>query len=464
MTVADFFALAPVLLLAGGAGAVLLVDLFLPLRPRALAWIGTFVAAVAAVVAARLGPGPAGFDGALLRDGPGMFFVALIGIGTASALLLAADYLGREDLPPAEFVALVLFSAAGAGLMVQGGDLLIIALGLELLSLPLYALTGLLPRARHADEAALKYFLLGAAASAVLLYGVALLYAATGTIRLDALARESALSPLAFAGLALLLAGLAFKAALVPFHAWAPDVYESAPTPAVAFMALAAKVGAFGALLRIIAATPGGGAADDWRGTVAVLACLTLVLANLAALGQRKLKRLLGWSSIAHAGYIAAAVAAGTAPFAAFYLVVYGALTIAAFGILALIPNDDPALDDLAGLWRTSPFAVIAMLVTFVGLTGLPPTAGFLGKLYIFEALAGANLLWLLLVGVLASVVSAAYYLRVVLACFAPAEAHGPSPASPRATLVVVGAAALLVVAIGVVPGPLLEAVSRVRY
>ncbi len=471
MTLGDLLAAAPLILLVGGACLVLALDLVVRLPARGAACLGATVAAVAAALAARLGPGTAGFGGALERDGAALFFVALVAAGAAGALLIAADYLAREDPPAAEFVALVLFSASGAGLMAAGGDLLVVFLGLELLSLPLYALTGLLARARHADEAALKYFLLGAAASAVFLYGVALVYAATGTIRLNVLARGATPpDPLAFAGFALLLCGVAFKAALVPFHAWAPDVYEAAPPPATAFMALATKTGAFAALLRIQAATSGGAAAAiaDWRTALAAVAALTMVVGNLAALGQRRVRRLLGWSSVAHAGYLAAATAAGAdvaAPFVAFYLVVYGTLSLASFGLLTLLPDDDPTLDDLGGLFRRSPLVAVGFVVVLVGLTGLPPTAGFLAKLYVFEALAQAHLLWLLIIGVLASVVSAAYYLRVALACFAPPGAEAtPAAGGRRLAGAAVALATLLSLALGLAPLPLLDLVRQVRY
>ncbi|MSQ36968.1 MAG: NADH-quinone oxidoreductase subunit N [Chloroflexi bacterium] len=469
MTLGDLMAILPLVVLAGGACAILALDVVSPLSGRGAARLGAGVAIAAAVLAARLGPGSAGFGGAVQRDAGALFFVALVAAGTAAALLLAADYLAREEsLPGPEFVALILFSATGAGLMAAGGDLLIVFLGLELLSLPLYALTGLLTRARHGDEAALKYFLLGAAASAVFLYGVALLYAATGTIRLDVLARGATPpDPLAFAGIALLLAGIGFKAALVPFHSWAPDVYEAAPPPATAFMAIAVKTAAFAALLRILGATSAGAvAAADWRTTLAVLAGLTLVIGNLAALGQRSVRRLLGWSSVAHAGYVAAAAAAGVdaAPFIAFYLVVYGTLAVAAFGLLTLLPDDDPTIDDLAGLFRRAPLQAIGLLIVLMGLTGLPPTAGFIGKLYIFEALAQARLLWLLLIAVLASVVSAAYYLRVAFVCLGPGEPARVATGPRRTAKAVVALGAAFTLVVGLAPFPLLELARQVRY
>lgn len=360
----------------------------------------------------------------------------------------------------------MLLSSAGGVLMAAGGDLVVIFLGLELLSLPLYVLTALLPRAAHGDEGALKYFLMGAAASAVLLYGIALVYAATGHYELAAL-RTVRADPLILAGLGLIVAGLAFKAALVPFHAWAPDVYESAPTPATAFMAVVAKAGAFGALLRIVAATSQTGpAAVDWEVSLAALAALTLVLASLAAIGQRRVKRLLAYSSIAHAGYLSMGSATGVfaGPAVAFYLAVYGALTVGSFGVIALLDNDDPTFDDLAGLWRHRPLLVLSLGVFLVGLTGLPPTGGFLAKLYVFEAAMRAQLLWLVVIGVLASVVSAAYYFRVLIACFQAGDGMAARGPAPRAGTLVVSLAALGVLVAGVAPGPLLDLAQRVTY
>lgn len=463
MSATDILAALPFVVLAGGACLVLLGDLVIDADGRAWVALGAVAAVAAAVCAAVVGTGDNGFSGALRRDGASVFFATVVAATTAAALLLAIGYVSRAALPAAEVTALMLFSASGAVLMATGGDLVIVFVGLELLSLPLYALTGLLHRAPHADESALKYFLLGAAASAVFAYGIALVYAATGSLTLGALA--TATSPVGLAGIALLVAGLAFKAALVPFHFWAPDAYVSAPTPATAFMAVVAKVGAFGALLRFGSAiTAPSEAAVDWRASIAVIAAVTLIVANLAALGQTSLKRLLAYSSIAHAGYIAIAASAGAVASGAiaFYLVVYAALTVGAFGIITLLANDDPQIADLRGLARRRPLLVIALGVILLGLTGLPPTAGFLAKVYVFEAAIGAQLAWLVILGVLASVVSAAYYLRVLFACLADGEGEPASGPTVGGGVVVLAALAVLV--IGVIPGPLLDAVQRVRF
>jgi NADH-quinone oxidoreductase subunit N len=463
MTLTDLFAVLPFVVLVAGACLVIVVDLAIPADRRAWVWLGAAVAAGAAISAALIGGGEAGFGGAVRRDGASTFFAAIVSASTAAALLLAVGYVTRIALPAAEITALMLFSAAGAILMASAGDLLIVFIGLELLSLPLYALTGLLREARHGDEAALKYFLLGAAASAVFAYGIALVYTATGSLAIGALGAVT--SPVGLAGIALLLSGLAFKAALVPFHFWAPDAYVSAPTPATAFMAVVAKLGAFAALLRFASAiTASGATAIDWRASIAVIAAITLVLANLAALGQSSLKRLLAYSSIAHAGYIAVAASAGVVASApiAFYLVVYAALTLGAFGIITLLANDDPRIEDLHGLARRRPLLVVALGVLLIGLTGLPPTAGFLAKVYVFEAAMGAQLAWLVVLGVLASVVSAAYYLRVLFACLADGEGEPAGHATVGGGVVLLAALGVLVV--GIVPGPLLDAVQNVRF
>lgn len=462
MTIVDLAAALPALVLAAAACLVLVADLLVHADERAWLWVGAVLALSASAVAAIVGAGDDGFGGALRRDGATVFLAVAVGATTAGAFVLGLEYVPRVGLPAAELVVLTLFSASGAVLMASAGDLLVLFIGLELLSIPLYALTGMLHGTAHGDEGALKYLLLGAAASAVFAYGIALVYAASGTLAIGTLA--SAASPIGLAGIALLVVGLAFKAALAPFHFWAPDAYESAPTPSTAFMAVVAKLGAFGALLRIAAAVTGAGAAAiDWRATVAVLAAVTLVVANLAALGQSSLKRLLAYSSIAHAGYIATAAAAGVAagPAIAFYLAVYAALTLGAFGTVAFVDGLDPSIDDLRGLARRRPALVVALAVILLGLTGLPPTAGFLAKVYVFEAAASAQLAWLVILGVLTSVVSAAYYLRVLFACLQEGEG---APTRVGAGAGVVLLAAALVLGVGLVPGPLLDAVQSVRF
>jgi NADH-quinone oxidoreductase subunit N len=340
------------------------------------------------------------------------------------------------------------------------------------MSIALYVLAGLRRGRVESQESALKYFVTGSFSSAFFLYGVALLYGVGGSTALDQVARSLAApgpperTSLAILGTAMLLVGFAFKVASVPFHMWAPDVYEGAPTPVTAFMAAGVKAAAFGALLRVFGyALPS--LASHWQPLVAVLAAVTMVVGNLAALAQTSLKRMLAYSSIAHAGYLLTALVA--APEAAgeavlFYLVAYAAVNLGAFGVLSALSREgrEPVgWQDLAGLSERRPALAAALTVFLVSLTGIPVTAGFVGKFYLFNAAVAAGWVWLAIVGVLMSVVSAYYYLRVVVAMYM----SGPqaedrwarvAPSAAFALAVAVGISLLL----GVWPAPLL-AVAR---
>ncbi len=385
-------------------------------RPGA-AWIALAAVVIAFVWNGGGGTGGVGFAGMYIRDQVTRV-VDVAALGTAGvAILLSPSYLTRVRLPAGEYYALLLLSTVGAMVTVASGTLATLFLGLEILSVPLYILAGLARRSQRSQEAGLKYLLLGAFATAFFVYGLALIYGATGSIDLRRIG-EAARSPLLDAGVALLTIGLAFEAALVPFHAWAPDVYEGAPLPVTAFMSVMAKIGAFGGLLRVF---PLGipQLADQWMPALAGLAILTMVLGNLAALFQTNVKRLLAYSGIAHAGYLLIGVASGGAAgvwSVLFYLLVYAAMNLGVFGVLLLLERqgaEADRLDDLSGLVGRAPWAAVALAAFMVSLAGLPPTAGFIGKLYLFRAALGAHQTTLALVGVLTSVVSVYYYLRV---------------------------------------------------
>jgi NADH-quinone oxidoreductase subunit N len=458
MTEADLEAAAPALILA--ASAIVLMAAALPrrVRLRALAWLGALLAVVAATAAIALGPGPAGFTGTLARDGASVVLAALIAIVTAANLaLMGADPRHARRAVGGD-VALVLFSASGAALMVAATDLLVLFAGMALLSLPLYVLTG-----RRHGQAGLRYLLLGAAIGAVTIYGIALLYTATGESGYASLGRATR-NPLYLAGLALALAGLAFHAGLLPFSVWAPATHQTAPPAISTHLAIVAKIAAFGGLLRLIAATGSGDAGLDWEVSLAVLAALTIAVGALSAITERRVKRLLAYLAMMQAGYIAIAAAGQAAPAAAFYLAVDAALIGGAFAVLVTLPADDPSLDDLAGLARQRPLLVLGFGVLLMGLIGLPPTAGFLAKLYVFEAAARAQLLWLIVVGALATVLSAVACARLLLACFAPPRLDAIAPARARVATTLVLAAAVVAIAVGVVPGPLLDAAQAVRF
>ncbi|HYT05246.1 MAG TPA: NADH-quinone oxidoreductase subunit N [Gemmatimonadales bacterium] len=363
-------------------------------------------------------------------------------LGSAAlTILVSFDYLERERLLAPEYYVLLLFATLGMMLMASGEDLIVVFLGLELMSVCVYALAGMNRRSAQAAEAALKYFLLGAFASGFLLYGIALVYGATATTNLTQVGLQIrtlglASSPMLLVGLGLLLVGFGFKVAAVPFHMWVPDVYDGSPTPVTGYMATAVKAAAFAALFRVLGEAFAGVAA--WQHIVWGLAVVTMVAGNLTALAQRAVKRMLAYSSIAHAGYLLVAVAAGTSFGAAaflFYLVAYTLMTIAAFALLAAKGRDgerDVLIDDLAGLGRERPWLAFALATCMLSLLGFPGTAGFIGKWYILVAATAAGQPVLAAVLVLTSVVSAGYYLPVIMAMYMKPEPFAQAHAGVR--------------------------------
>ncbi len=345
----------------------------------------------------------------------------------ALTTMFSFHYLEREQLLAPEYYVLLVFATLGMMLMAGGEDLMVIFLGLELMSVAVYVLAGFDRKSPRAAEAALKYFLLGAFASAFLLYGIALVYGATGTTNLTLIGVQVTslglgTNVLLLLGLGLLLVGFGFKVAAVPFHMWAPDVYDGAPTPVTGFMATAVKAAAFAALARVLIEAFAETVA--WQGIVVGLSVVTMVVGNLVALAQRSLKRMLAYSSVAHAGYLLVAVAVGNAQGTAavlFYLAAYGLTTLAAFALLAAkgrAGESEVQIDDLAGLSTDRPWLAFALAVCMLSLLGFPGTAGFIGKWYILVAATAAGKAWLAAVLVLTSVVSAGYYLPVIMAMY----------------------------------------------
>jgi len=457
----DLRGLWPELIVAAAALLVMVWATFLPSHRQAvLRWVsaGALGAGIWATLA--LGPDrPSLFAGMYARDGMTVVLQVAALVTALLALALAGDYVTRTRLDAGEFYALLLTAALGAMVMAASTDLVMVFLGLETLSIPLYVLAAFARADLRSQEAGMKYFLLGAFSTVFFLYGMALIYGATGSTSLARLADATAQPLLLSVGVGLLLVGLAFKAAVVPFHTWAPDVYEGAPLPVTAYMSVIAKVGAFAALLRIFPAALGPTA--DWTGVLAVLSILTMGLGNLAALRQTSLKRLLAYSSIAHAGFLLIGVAAGTDQGAwavAFYLPVYAFMTLGAFAVALMVARAGGEADqiaDLTGLAWRSPALAAAMAVFMVALAGLPPTAGFVGKLYIFAAALDAGRPALALVGVLASVVSAYFYLRVAYTMFTGEPRGDVTFTGDRwlAGSLLVAVAAVL--ALGIFPSPL---------
>ncbi len=447
----NLLAILPQIIVVAAALLVLLVDAFLRSEEssgRALPWLSlaALVAAGVACVWLALQPGaPKAYDTMLVADDYAMIFSVVILIAGALSVLLAANTVPHISRESGAFYALLLLATAGMITMGAATDLIVVFLALEILSLALYILVGFNRDEPRSAEASLKYFLLGAFASAFFVFGVALVYGATGTTNLDgiaaALGMAATVPPLLYGGIALLIVGLGFKVALVPFHMWAPDAYQGAPTMVTAFMAAAVKAAGFAAFVRIfLAAFPA--ANDVWSWALAVLAAATMTLGNLAALRQTSLKRMLAYSSIAHAGYAAVGLVPGTAAGAAsvlFYLLVYGFMTIGAFAVVLALERageDDVLRMQFAGLAERQPLLAAAMAVFMFSLAGVPPLAGFFAKFYVFAAAMDAGWGWLVLIGVLNSVLSAFYYLYITVQMYfekAPAAAEGDTAQRGRA-------------------------------
>lgn len=396
-----------------------------------------------------------------LADPPALALNFLVLVGTILAVLVSYDQLKRFELDHPEYYPLMLLSALGALVMVAAGDLVTLILGLEIMSLSIYVLSAWRTRSRPSEEAGMKYFLLGSFGSAILIYGAALLYGASGTFVygdiVTSLTANGSLT-LAALGAVLVLAGLGFKAALVPFHQWAPDVYTGAPTTVTTFMSVVIKVAAFAGILRIVAVVFTGLA--PWVMTAfAVVVAATLVVGNFAALRQSGVKRMLAYSAVAHAGYVGLAVlAAGEQGFQAaiWYLSAYTLMNVGAFAVLSLVVNASDtgdSLDDFAGLGARRPWLALAMTFFLLSLGGIPPLAGFAGKLMVFESAIAAGYIWLAVLGIITSVVALVYYFRVIGAMYfrrPEREAHGS--ASP-ATSLAIGIALAGTVLLGLLPG-----------
>jgi NADH-quinone oxidoreductase subunit N len=470
----NLLVIAPEIVVLVTALLVMVVDLFLPKAHKSrLAWL----ALVGVVVAAGLSyyiwdGGDATLQEMLAADGYALFLNLVILTAAALAILFSVDYAERTGLAQGEYYTLLLLSTTGMMLMAAAINLMTIFLALEILSIALYVLVGLNRAELRSAEAALKYFLLGAFASGFLLYGMALTYGETGTTSLSAV-RDHVLSlggqfpPLLMVALGLMIVGFGFKVALVPFHMWTPDAYEGAPTSVTAFMSVGAKVAGFAALGRVVVYAFGE-LYIDWSWVLAVLAALTMTVGNLAALRQTNLKRMLAYSSIAQAGYILVGLAAGSETGISavlFYLFVYAFTNVAAFAVIIAVgrfggsEQGGETLDDFSGLAKRKPGLAAVMALCMLSLAGVPPLAGFMAKLTVFGAAVGSDLIWLVVFGVVNSVVSAYYYLRVVVAMYmrqGSAVGEATTPICP-ALQVGVGLSAVTIVLLGLWPAPIIN-------
>jgi NADH-quinone oxidoreductase subunit N len=453
----NWLSLLPTLILTVAGILVLFWDLWMKEEERPLlAWLGLTGLVLTGVVSfGLLGRNESAFNGMLALDSYALFFNLIFCFAAGMTLLMSIDYLGTTDIRPGEYYALILFATVGMVLMAAATDLIVIFLGLETMSMAVYVLAGIWRQRLQSNEAALKYFLLGAFASGFFLYGVALVYGATGSVQLGKVAAyvsEHGSSPLLLIGVALLIVGFGFKVAAAPFHVWTPDVYEGAPTTVTAFMAVGVKAAAFAAFARVFLHTLGP-IHGQWQGVLWILAALTMTVGNFTALVQNNIKRMLAYSSIAHAGYLLVAMVAGQDLGGAalmYYLVAYGLMNLGAFAVVLAVgrkgePNEE--FSDYAGLGFRYPALAMAMTLFMLSLTGVPPLVGFTGKFYIFSAAVKAGYVWLAVIGVLNSVVSAYYYIRVVVNMYMYEGDKAPELLSSRPAL----AAAIIVAAVGTV-------------
>jgi NADH-quinone oxidoreductase subunit N len=467
----NFGAIMPSLVLTCFGMVLLLVNVFSPRgRTSHVAWISIVGLVLAGVVSAAGWNNPQfGFAGHVALDNFATFFNFTFLIAAGLTILMSDDYLKREGYPVGEYYPIVLFTTAGAMWMASGTDLMTIFLGLEVLSISLYILAGFFRGQTRSNEAGLKYFLLGAFSTGFLLYGIAMIYGVSGTtnvadigIYLDA--HPAVLgNPMTIAGMLLLSVGFLFKIAAAPFHMWTPDVYEGAPTPVTAFMSAGPKAAAFAGFMRILLLGLGG-MQGEWTALLWVLAVLTMIVGNVLAIYQTNIKRMLAYSSIAHAGYaLVGLVAANDIGKSGilFYMLAYTFMNLGAFAVLVLAGKkgeDNLTLEGFSGFGYKRPFLGVAMAIFLFSLMGIPPTAGFAGKFYIFAGAVKAGYIWLAVIGVLNSAVSLYYYLRVMVYMYfkEPTEDYGWVTMHVGTVISIILALAGILY-LGVVPGAVME-------
>ncbi len=461
----DYVAILPELVLTLFGMAVMMAESVLKpqasRRPLGLLALGGALASVAATVYQSAAPGPA-FFAMVQVDAFSVFFHLLVGLIAALVILSSLEYLEVEGVRAGEFYGLVLLGAVGMQLMSSAVELVLIFIALEISSISTYILAGFRRSVAASAEASLKYFLLGSFATAFFLYGVALMFGATGSTFVPAIAgalRSGPVPPLAFAAAALMFVGLGFKVASAPFHVWTPDVYEGAPAPVVGLMSTAPKAAAFAVLARIffVAGAPG------WFWLLWISAALTMTLGNLGALVQNNLKRMLAYSSIAHAGYLLVAFTAAPelgVRAVLFYSAAYAAMNVGAFAVISHLAGAGErfvTLDDYAGLGRRSPLLAATLTLFLLSLIGIPVTGGFFAKFYVFAAALKSNLVWLTIIGLVNSAIAAYYYLRVIVVMYMhEARQEAPALPLPAAVAVVLVVCATATLYLGLLPGGVL--------
>jgi NADH-quinone oxidoreductase subunit N len=494
----DLLVVLQALIVFGWAMVLLVIDLFVPRGSKRvtglLALVGVAAAAVVPVVSEQLGvplwnanlatfSATAGSttSNMIVLDNYALVLNWIFLLSAAITIVISLDYLPRQGIERGEFYSMLLFATGGMMLLAQGTDLIVLFLALELLSITLYVLVGFAYPRLSSEEGAMKYLLIGAFAAGFLVFGIALIYGATGTSNLADISKilgQQGLSAedltLVLAGAAFVIVGFGYKISMAPFHMWTPDVYEGAPTPVAAFMSVGTKSAGFAALARFLLQGVGIQYAV-WVPAVALLAALTMIVGNVSAVTQSNVKRMLAYSSIGHAGYILMGVLAAGVPTGAtnrgiesflFYLLAYSLTNLGAFAVLIALEQRGEAawdLGDFAGLWGRRPLLAVAMALCMFSLAGVPPSAGFLGKFYVFTAAwaAGGSLQWLAVVAVITSAIAAFFYLRIVVQMFMRDPVREVRRTYERALAIGIGVAALGILLVGIIPAPLIDLVQQ---
>jgi NADH-quinone oxidoreductase subunit N len=466
---ADLSTAAPEVIVSLAAMLILMLDFIAPRGRRD--WLGYLsvlgVLLTLMVLIRQWGAPRSAFSGQYLSDPFALFFKIVFLVSAALILLMSIGYLKVEGVDKGEFYGLILFATLGMMLMASAVDLLILYIGLETMSISIYILAGFLKKERRSNEAALKYLLMGGFSSAVILYGIVMLYGLTGALGLKdialALTADKLTNPALILAMVMLAAGFGFKIAAVPFHMYIPDVYEGAPTPVAALLSAASEIAGLAILLRVfLVAIPG--LQVRWALLFYVLSLLTMTVGNVVAIAQSNIKRMLAYSSIAHIGYLLIGVVAGRElgiSATLLYTLVYALMTLGAFAMVILLCVGEvkgERIDDFTGLAQRSPMAAAVMLIFLLSLAGVPPTAGFVGKLYLFGAAIERGYVWLAVIAVVNSAISLFYYMKVAMAMYmrdVPPAGLALSPSRPLRVALFVAVAGTL--AIGIYPGPFLD-------
>lgn len=472
----ELLAIAPISSLSILALLVLSVEAFVKQSEQISFWVSISGLMICGIISiATIDLSGSAFNHMVTVGGSGSLFASIFVVSALLTIVLSREYLQKEYTGFGEFYLLILFATLGMMLMAAAADLIILFLGLELMSISLYVLAGFMRKRMTSNESSLKYFLLGAFATGFLLYGIALMYGASGTTNIAGMVNNfsSFISSRMFLiGIGLLLVGFAFKVGAVPFHMWIPDVYQGSPTTVSGFMSTGAKAAAFSAFM-VVFAHQQIGDSGTVKTVLAVLSAASMIVGNIVAISQSNIKRMLAYSSIAHAGYMLAGLAAGNQlgrTGILFYLATYTFMNIGAFGVLALLEREEEKnldFDDYSGLGIKRPFLAALMSIFMISLAGIPPLAGFFGKYYVFAAAISANLTWLAIIGVLTSVVSVYYYLRLVVVMYfsevVPSGQEGevhPSASLSKLSIAALVIAGFAVIGLGIFPSSLLTIIN----